>query len=578
MEPTKVCQNCNKSFTLEEEDFELLEKIKVPPPTFCPTCSHQRRFAWRNTHSLYHRTDSITGEDIISIYHKDTKMNIVSQEYWWSDAWDPMDYGIEYDFNKNFFSQWKELRDKIPFQALSNSKAVNSPFCNVAEESYDCYLISASWKNERTMYSDSIKEIKDSLDLYVGIKNEFCYENIYCNDSYKLKYSEKSNNCIESFFLYDCKNSTNCFMSSNLRNKSYVFENRQLNKDEYFREIEKIDLLKYSIIEKLKISFKELKINSIHRYATIVNSRDSSGDNILNSKSCKNCFDFFQNPENCMHCFWGGVQAKDMYYCGPGMGLGEIFYESFDGAVNGSRNICTSVVYNSSNVDYSFNCYNCQNIFGCIGLRNKSYCILNKQYSKEVYFSLVSKIKEHMNSMPYVDKASRTYRYGEFFPVELSPFAYNETIANMFYPLTKEQALSTGYLWRDPEEKKYVPTISIENIPDSIDEVKDNILEDIIPCAHLDPTFSRCTSAFRITPQELSFYRRLKIPLPRLCYQCRHYERFKKRNPLELWERTCMNTFSPIYNGQCKNTFKTSYSPDRPEIIYCEECYKNKVL
>ena len=62
-------------------------------------------------------------------------------------------------------------------------------------------------------------------------------------------------------------------------------------------------------------------------------------------------------------------------------------------------------------------------------MRNNSYCILNKQYTKEEYEALVSKIIEQMNTMPYVDKNGVTYKYGEFFPIELSPFGYNETVA-----------------------------------------------------------------------------------------------------------------------------------------------------
>lgn len=47
---------------------------------------------------------------------------------------------------------------------------------------------------------------------------------------------------------------------------------------------------------------------------------------------------------------------------------------------------------------------NSSNIFGCIALRNKKYCILNKQYSKQEYEELIPKIKKHMDEMPYVDK------------------------------------------------------------------------------------------------------------------------------------------------------------------------------
>ena len=52
----RICQNCKKDFIIEPEDFNFYEKIKVPPPTFCPWCRFIRRMAWRNERALYKRT------------------------------------------------------------------------------------------------------------------------------------------------------------------------------------------------------------------------------------------------------------------------------------------------------------------------------------------------------------------------------------------------------------------------------------------------------------------------------------------------------------------------------------------
>ncbi len=573
---TKNCQNCKQDFTIEPEDFDFYAKIKVPPPTFCPECSHQRRFAWRNTHALYHRPDSVTGKDLISIYHPDVAMNVVDQKYWWSDAWDPFDYGMNFDFSRDFFSQWRDIRNKIPFQALSNSKAVNSDYCNVAEESYDCYLISACWKNERTMYSDSITEIKDASDLYVVHKSEYCYEDCYCSHSSKLFYSEKSHSCVDSYFLYDCKNCVNCFMSSNLRNKSYVFENVQYSKEEYFEKIKQYNLGSFETIQKLKKQYEKLKAESIHRFATIINSHNATGNDIDGVTNSQCIFDVSGTVKDSKYIYWAAKNISNCYYSNA-LGMAENFYESYDAGVGGSFCHFCNVVYSSSSVEYSFNCYNSHDLFGCIGLRNKSYCILNKQYTKEEYFELVPKIKQHMMDMPYVDKKGRVYTYGEFFPIELSPFAYNETVANNFYPLTKEEILEKGFTYREKETKNYTPTLTTDTIPDDIKDVPDTIIDEIIACDTV-PGSDRCATAFKITENELLFYRRLGIPLPRHCYQCRHKARFSKRNPLHLWTRTCMNQNSPVYNGPCQNSFQTSYAPDRKELIYCDDCYKREVL
>ena len=173
-------------------------------------------------------------------------------------------------------------------------------------------------------------------------------------------------------------------------------------------------------------------------------------------------------------------------------------------------------------------------MFGCIGLRNKKYCVLNKQYTKEDYFDLVPKIKEQMMDVPYVDKGGRVYRYGEFFPIELSPFAYNETVAQDYFPLTEQKATELAYAWKAAEVRTYVPTVDAVDLPDDIHSVDETILNEIIRCAHAGVCRDRCSTAFKILKDELIFYKRFTIPLPRLCYGCRHAERFSKRNPLKL--------------------------------------------
>jgi hypothetical protein len=184
-----------------------------------------------------------------------------------------------------------------------------------------------------------------------------------------------------------------------------------------------------------------------------------------------------------------------------------------------------------------------------------------------------------MNDMPYVDKKGREYRYGEFFPPELSPFAYNETITQEYFPLTKEEALEKGYRWKDPDLKEYKVTKQSNDLPDQIKDVDDSIFKETIGCLHEGKCNHQCTTAFRIVPEELSFYRRMNLPVPRLCPNCRHYERLKQRNPLKLWHRVCMcDRSNHNHTGKCPNEFETSYSPERKEIVYCEQCYQAEVV
>jgi hypothetical protein len=360
-------------------------------------------------------------------------------------------------------------------------------------------------------------------------------------------------------------------MCSNLRNKSYYFNNKQLTKEEYKEKLLSLDLGSYDFTQEKKKEFEQMKLQALHRFAFITNSYDVSGNNIDHAKNCHNCFDIANKVENCKNIFWSVNNVVDVYDSGPGVGELEVGYEVFDTGAGGGNVRFGSVVYYSDNVEYSFNCYSCSYCFGCLGLRNKKYCILNKQYEKEEYFKMRDKIIEHMNNVPYLDKKGNVYRYGEFFPSELSTFCYNETVAQDYFPQEKERAIQNGFSWKEDEVRSYKATVFTLEIPDNIKNIPDSITTEIIECAHKGTCKDRCSTAFRITKEELLFYRRFNIPLPRICYGCRHCGRLNKRNPMKLWHRSCMKE-------GCSNEFETSYAPDRPEVIYCERCYQNVVV
>ena len=219
-------------------------------------------------------------------------------------------------------------------------------------------------------------------------------------------------------------------------------------------------------------------------------------------------------------------------------------------------------------------CFSTQDCLGCFGLKQKQYCIFNKQYSKEEYFILKKKIIEHMRN---------TKEWGEYFPTSVSPFAYNESMAQDYFPLTKDQALKAGYSWYDHPARDYKITLTTEDLPETVENIKDNIANEIIQCSTQNSRntekYPLCTTAFNITPLELTFYKKMKLPIPEKCFPCRRQDRFALRNPRKLWFRTCMCDKQNHFHGagKCEVEFETSYSPDRPEIVYCEKCYQQEV-
>jgi len=591
----RICQNCKGEFTIEPEDFKFYEKIKVPPPTWCPECRLIRRLTYIGDRFLYKDNCDKCGKKVLSLFHPETSFTVYCNTCWWGDDWDPLEYGREYDFSKPFFEQFYELQKVVPYQATDNRNSTNCNFCDTVIRCKNCTLTFGGLQSINCLYCSSPVFSRDSIDSDIVFNIDHTYETIYSNGVYNTKFAYFSDECMDSAFLFNCIGCSHCFGCVNLRNQRYCIFNKQYTKEEYKKEIKKWDLGSYEIIQKMKQEFVEFYYKTPRRFAIIINSNNVTGDDIKNTKNCKNCFVTRHGVENCKNIFTCGLLLKDSQDTTTGGSTSELLYENASG-LQSQRIMFSHSCNDSMDVEYSNKIYNCSNLFGCAMFKHKKYCILNKQYTKEEYEKLIPKIKKHMNDMPYVDKKGRIYKYGEYLPSEHSLWTYNETWANQFFPLKKEEALEKGYRWRDYLKRDYETTIKPENLPNHIDDVSDSILDEVIACEHTitedgkmheSNCNQQCTTAFRILPDELKFYRAMKLALPHLCFNCRYYERLKKVNPPKLWHRKCMcngvessnkeykNTIKHSHGDRpCQNEFETAISDERREIVYCEKCYQ----
>ena len=166
----------------------------------------------------------------------------------------------------------------------------------------------------------------------------------------------------------------------------------------------------------------------------------------------------------------------------------------------------------------------------------------------------------------------KTGEYGEFFPPSIAPVYYNETQANYYVPMTKEEVLAKGWHWEDKIPGTFGKgTIDMSIVPDNIKEIKDDIIKEVLTC-------EVCTKNYNIVSAELSFYRRDNIPIPRKCPDCRYKMRFVLRYPRKLWPGQCKCvSLEHDHTGPCKNTFETPYSPERKERVYCRNCYDKEI-
>jgi hypothetical protein len=587
-----TCQNCKKEFNITDQFSEILNKLDIPMPTFCSECRLVRRMAFRNERTLYKRKCSAPGhgEDIISIFSPDKEDNVFCHKSWWGDSWDATSFALEYDFSKPFFVQMRDLWKSVPDIALLNINPVNSDYCSITEGNKNCYLVIGGDFNENASYSAFVFHCKDVVDCYWLKKCELCYEVSESTSCTNMSYSRLCEGCFDSSFLFNCKNCHHCFGCSNLKNASYQIFNEQYSKEGYENKLKELGVEDFSNREKMKQVYEDFIKKFPRKYARILNSVDCTGDNIEHAKNVKNSFDIFDGAEDSCNLWLTYSNLKDCAELDHSGKQTELSYESST-IYPGSRILFSRFIFTGHDIEYSYNCHNSSYLFGCVGLRNKQYCILNKQYSKEEYEEMVLKIKRHMKEMPYVNNQGIRYSYGEFFPLELSPFSYNESVAQEIRPLSKERCLELGYKYHEPETKNYIATIKGDELQESIKNTSDEIIKEIISCDHsLQNCTHGCSTAFRITKDELDFYRRINIPIPRLCSNCRHYERIAYRNPLTLWKRKCdcdgpvsknnnylNNSKHDHSEDPCQNEFETTYSPERSEIVYCEQCYQKEV-
>jgi len=565
---TKACKKCGTSFEITDKDLEFYDKISptfagqkysIPTPSFCPDCRQQRRLAWRNDRKLYRRNCDLSWKPMISIYSPDSLYKVYDTDQWWSDKWNPLDYGQDFDFAKPFFEQFDELQDKAPACAKSINSSEWSDYCNEVWFLKNCYLTFSAGYDENTFYSTWIVACHDCLDCLFVNNLKYSYECIDCKSSYNLKFSQFCQDSNNSAFLYNCTNCENCFMCSNLHNKKFYIYNKKYSEEEYNDIIEWLQKFTNSNLAKYKKEFSNLVKNTIQS-PNIHNSENCSGDTINWSKNVLHSFDI-NDSENLKYVFFA-YNCSNSYDIYTHWDNSELMYEGMWVGSNGYNILFSHHCYdNVRNIYYSNNCvWWSKNIFGCVWLRNQEYCIFNKQYSKENYEKLVPQIIEHMKT---------TWEWGEFFPSNISPFGYNETVANEYYPLEKEEAVAQGFNWQDKEYPVNIPEgmarIEAKDLPeleDLEDEMEKKILTTAIICED-------SWKPYRIIQQELDFYKKHNIPLPKKHQDIRHINRMKFRNPRKLYDRNC---------DKCSVEIRTTYSPDRPETVFCKTCYEKEIL
>ncbi len=453
---------------------------------------------------------------LITVY-KDTErlpLVISAKEYNSQRDWYKSVLVYETDFFKN-------LSDLISHTALPNitefKKNEWSDFANIVAGVKNAYLsFTITSGSENVLYSSFIKwnsvNIIDSLSVTQHSEN--IYSSIWINQSTNIFYSKFIDNSNNIWFSDNLVGCTECLMCDWLSNQSYCIENKQYTKEEYF--FNKLTILKQ------RDGFYRMYLWIFNKWNNI-NSTDVEGEAIYYSQNIKksrfvsyvsgwwnNYLVWWNEPLTEVYdTFWSASRSTNNCYAGVAHGSWDHHYCNYNSAFG-------------FNVYYSWHCENCSFILWCVWLRNKSYCILNKQYTKEERYEKVDEIFTQME---------KDWQLWEFFPATMNPFYFNDTAAYLIDPsFTKEEVTAKWYLRRDepikvdiPEWMEIVKTSELWDYEWFDSEWNRSINADILKKVIQDEQWN----VYRIIPMEYKFLVKHGLPLPRKHWLERMKENFR---------------------------------------------------
>lgn len=546
---TRVCSETGESFDITERDIEMLKLLRVPPPKTVWWAAIRRQRAFLGGVDLFRRVLP-NGQSIVTMYDPESTVPIIPLREWQSDAFETLAFGKDVDANRPFFEQWRKFSERVSRPAMIQGPSnENSEWALDGLYQKNCYFTYGGTKNEDLMYSDICISCLRSSDLTICSECADCFGLVDCTNCTNVFFSERSERCSDSAFLLECRNCADCFGCSNLRNKKFCFLNEQLGEEEYRKQVAAIDLADSRTLDKWRTRIEGDVWSKSARPANHTQHCERSvGDGLYNCAETRGIMVFDSkrawDAVFVLHCtdVWRMTSA--------------VYSENCFGCVTtnqSSRCVSTIACNSCMDVEYSELLSNCAFCFGCIGLRNKKFCVFNKQYSEEEYWPLVDAIKTAM-----LERGE----FGQFFPYELSPFAFNTSHGGNMYPLSPAEVAQLGARWYGFESEKQAPASSIDELPTRLADTTVEQLAKKYRC----PVTGR---PFGFVAPEIELHRSMKIALPRLHPTARRLARLRSYLPFLLHDRKC---------DSCGKQVETRIPPEHAAPIFCPTCYEQIMI
>lgn len=554
LEPGQVIRDkaTGEEWKLDEKEIELCKHFNVPPCSAEPLTRLRRIWAHNNSPVIWYKPHAETGKPLLTFIHPDNEVNVISDREWFER--DNARFAMEIDLNNPVFDTVYDLYKTVQFRATGdwgdnvNTIGIGPTKC------VDGYMIFSSLAIQRGAYTYSTTFAEEVVDVVASLGGVVDSSSVnHSRNLHGCHWVTECHHCMNSAFLFECRNCEFCFAATNQRNKKCIWFNEQLSEDEWKKRRAEVDLSCYSTFEEYKSKFLELvKEQGIWPENFNIGSEDSTGELLEECVRCEDCYGL-QKSTDSYRCWYGLEVNNSAYAVGTGFAQ-DMWYTT--GVYSQNLKFCLRQT-RCEHMEYCFDCVGCSNCFGCVGLQKKNYCIFNKQYEKDEYWQRVDEIKCSM-----LERGE----YGEFLPDKINLIGAQFSAANFYDKLSKEELQAWGAdtydatrgMMHTPDRVKDMEPINADDLPDCHIDVPEEDWHKPIN----DGKFKR---VFGLHPTEIAFYKKHKLPIPRSHFLLRLRELGQLSNTPRKEQVDCKEC------GQTVTTFVNKTFSERN--VVCKSCY-----
>jgi hypothetical protein len=515
------CSITGRNFVVteaEQEHIALLNRLlpllgnTLPLPDIHPLEALRRLAAWVNFLHLVHGRSAFSGKPQLTRYHPQLGTRICTPEEFWGEAVDNLEFGRPFDFSRPFFDQWLELYRVCYILPLIQVNCEGSEYVNGATNLKDCYLCFNTVESQDCLYCFNHFNGSDNIECVGAGRSQYCYGCVTIENCYECQHCQDCVNSSQCFGCTDLIGCHECYGCVGLRNARCHIYNQPAAPEQYRLWLQQRGLGDYERRREALDECRSFIRGEGHVINRLINVEECSGDYLRNSHRAFQCW-FSDHLDRCGYM----LSSPGCSHCWRCFGFfSEGCWESIP--VRSCRDVfCYCSTGGEENV-YCFHLeQNCARCFGCVGLKNKSYCILNRQYPPQEYAALTGRIIAHMR---------QSGEWGRFFPPRLAPHLYEHSaVQDLFVEIPRAEAARRGYRFNGvADEPAAAEGLSSSELPRRIDEVRE---EEILGRPFICAESGR---AYNIQKKELDFYRRFQIPPPRRHWMLRVGELARSRN------------------------------------------------